>query len=337
MTLWFYDLEVLGDTFFSGTFINPKTNELVQLYKYKDKEYNFDKLPFFLNEAFLVGYNNKMYDDPIMNKIRKEGVNTKEIFELSQELINSQKTGVPVWKNDKILPYLRYGVKSLDLMKILAFDKQKVGLKQCAVNLRHHLIQDLPFEYNFNIEESDIPMILEYNKNDVDVTIRLFKYIKEEIELRIDYSNEYKVNVLNASRTYIGKETLNKYYSEHTGQHYSDFKDLRTYRYRINVSECISDKVSFATSEMNKMLNYFKSYSVNSVDDGIDYLVLFNNKGYQMGFGGLHSVDRPKIYESTEDVDIIDADVKNWRLNLLNCWNPKSKDKAISSEAYMTI
>ena len=337
MILWFYDLEVLGDIFFSGTFINPKTNEIVQLYKYKDKEYNLDKLSFFLNEAFLVGYNNKMYDDPIMNKIRKEGINTKEIFELSQELINSQKTGIPVWKNDKILPYLRYGVRSLDLMKILAFDKQKVGLKQCAVNLRHPIIQDLPFEYNFNIEESDIPMILEYNKNDVDVTIRLFRYIKEDIELRIDYSNEYKIDVLNASRTYIGKKTLDNYYSEHTGQDYSEFKDLRTRRYKINTSECISDRVTFKTPEMNKMLDYFKSYSVNSIDDGIDYLVLFNNKGYQMGFGGLHSVDRPKIYKSTNEIDIIDADVKNWRLNLLNCWNPKSKDKAISSEAYITI
>lgn len=333
MRLWFYDLEVLGDTFFSGTFIDPKTDECIQLYKYKDKEYNLDKLPYFLNEVMLVGYNNKMYDDPIMNKIRKEGVNTKEIFELSQELINSQKTDIPVWKNEKILPYLRYGVRSIDLMKILAFDKQKVGLKQCAVNLRHPLIQDLPFEYNFNIEEKDIPLILEYNKNDVDVTIRLFRHIKEEIELRIDYSNEYKVDVLNASRTYIGKETLNKYYSKKTGRDLREFKDDRTRRSRIYMAECISDKVTFKTSEMIKMLEYFKSYSVNSVDDGIDYLVLFKNKGYQMGFGGLHSVDRPKIYKSTSTLSIMDADVDSYYPNVMLKYKikPKHTDDAFFS------
>lgn len=317
MTLWFYDLEVLGKSFFSGTFINSKTNELVQLYKLNDTEYNLDKLSYFINEAFLIGYNNKMYDDPIMNMIRKEGVNTNKIYGLSQELINSQRTGIPVWKNDKILPYLRYGVKSLDLMKILAFDKQKVGLKQCAVNLHHPIIQDLPFAYNYDPLPEDIPTILKYNKNDVDITIRLFRSIKEEIELRIDYSNEYRVDVLNASRTYIGKQTLNNYYEKHTGLTIWDFKDKRTHRSIIHVGECISDKIVFKSKEMNTMLDYFKKYSVKQIDDGIDYLVLFNNKGYQMGFGGLHSVDRPKIYTSTDDLYILDADVDSYYPNVM--------------------
>lgn len=317
MILWFYDLEVLGTTFFSGTFINPKTNEIVQVYKLGDIEYNLDKLHYFLHDAYLVGYNNKMYDDPIMNKIRKEDVNTEEIYALSQELINSQRTGIPVWKNEKILPYLRYGVKSLDLMKILAFDKQKVGLKQCAVNLHHPIIQDLPFAYTYDPKIEDVPMILEYNKNDVDITIRLFKSIREEIELRIDYSNEYRVDVLNASRTYIGKETLNKYYASHTGLSLWDFKDKRTHRSRIFIGDCISDRIHFKSPEMQKMLSYFKDYSVKEIDDGIDYLVLFNNKGYQMGFGGLHSVDRPKIYKSTEDIEIIDADVDSYYPNVM--------------------
>lgn len=317
MTIWFYDLEVLGTTFFSGTFVNPKTNEVVQLYKLNDIEYNLDKLHYFLYDAFLVGYNNKMYDDPIMNKIRKEGVDTKEIYELSQELINSQRTGVPIWKNDKVIPYLRYGVKSLDLMKILAFDKQKVGLKQCAVNLHHPIIQDLPFAYTYDPLEEDVPMILEYNRNDVDITIRLFRAIREEIELRMDYSAEYKVDVLNASRTYIGKETLNKYYAQHTGLTLWDFKDRRTHRSRIFIGDCISSKVNFQSPEMQKMLDYFKEYSVKEINDGIDYLVLFNNKGYQMGFGGLHSVDRPKIYKSTEDTDIVDADVDSYYPNVM--------------------
>lgn len=312
MTIWVYDLEVLGETFFSGTFINPKTNEVVQMYKLNDTEYNLDRLPYFLREAFLIGYNNKMYDDPIMNKIRKEGVNTKEIYELSQELINSQRTGIPIWKNEKIMPYLRYGVRSLDLMKILAFDKQKVGLKQCAVNLHHPVIQDLPFPYSYDPLPEDVPMILQYNKNDVDITIRLLKEVREDIELRIDYSNEYNVDVLNASKTYIGKETLNKYYSEHIGLDIRDFRDKRTYRSKIDVEECISENIKFQSKEMQKMLEYFKGYSVRNIDDGIDYLVLFNNKGYQMGFGGLHSVDRPKVYASTDTEDIIDADVDSY-------------------------
>lgn len=335
MTLWVYDLEVLGGNFFSGTFINPKTKEVVQLYKLDEHQYNLDKLNYFLHEAFLVGYNNKMYDDPIMNKIRKEGIDTKAIYELSQELINSQKTTIPVWKNEKILPYLRYGVKSLDLMKILAFDKQKVGLKQCAVNLRHPVIQDLPFPHDYKPSIEDVRLILNYNKNDVDITIRLFKKILEDIELRIRYSSANNVDVLNASKTYIGKKTLDKYYEEHTGESYDEFKDRRTYRHLISVGDCISDKVHFTTNEMNKMLEYFRSYSVKNIEEGIDYLVRYKNKGYQMGFGGLHSVDRPAMYYSTDEVHIMDADVDSYYPNVMIKY--KIKPRHVSDEFFNVL
>jgi molybdopterin synthase catalytic subunit len=325
MKLWVYDVEILGGTFFCVTFKDPKSKETVQIYKLNDVEENLDRLPYFLKEAFLVGYNNKMYDDPIMNKIRKEGIDTQALYKLSQELISTQKTGIPVWKNEIILPYLRYGVKSLDLMKVTAFDKLKIGLKQCAVNLRHHIIQDLPFSYDYTPCISDIPMILKYNENDVDITIRLLEKLKDDIELRINYSNEYKVDVLNASKTYIGKETLNKYYQDYTGLHLGEFKELKTNRSKINVKNCISDKVYFNTPEMQKMLDYFKNYSVPKIEDGIDYLVLFKNKGYQMGFGGLHSIDRPKIYKSTEDLYILDADVDSYYPNVMIKYRIKPK------------
>jgi len=288
MTPWIYDLEVFGGNFFCGTFMNVKTKEIIQCYKSNDVEYNIDKLYDFINNNFLVGYNNLNYDDIILNFINKyKEVNTKSIYILSNEIINSQKTGTPIWKNETIKPYLRGKIKSLDMMKILAFDKLKVGLKQCAVNLRHELIQDLPFKPSYRPVDEDLHTILRYNINDIHISYKLFIYVLDLIELRINYSKEYKVDVLNASKTYIGKETLNKYYADYTGLDYYEFKDLRSYRDRIIIKDCISDKVKYKTNILNKMLDYFKSYSVSSIDEGIDYLVLFNNKGYQMGFGGL--------------------------------------------------
>lgn len=307
-----YDIEILGGNFFSVTFIDYKTNRHIQIYKLNDIEYNTDKLFTIIDNCFLIGYNNKMYDDIILNKIRKEGINTKELYELSQEIIISQKRNKPIWENYKIVQYMRYGVKSIDLMKILAFDKLKVSLKQCAINLRHDWIQDLPFPHNYCPTEKDIPLILKYNKNDVDITKALLTSILDIVKLRIDYSKEFKVDVLNASKTYIGKKTLDKYYSEATGLDLEEFGKLRTEYEQINVSDCISDLVKFQTPEMNKMLDYFKKYSVKSVSEGIDYLILLNGKGYQMGFGGLHSVDRPAIYHSSDTRYIIDADVDSY-------------------------
>lgn len=312
-----YDIEVLGGNFFSVTFIDYKTNKFIQIYKLNNIEHNVDKLLPIIDNCFLIGYNNKMYDDIILNKVRKEGINTKELYNLSQEIINSQKKGRPLWENNNVLPYMRYGVKSLDLMKILAFDKLKISLKQCAINLRHDWIQDLPFEHDYCPKLSDIPTILKYNKNDVDITKRLLNSIIDDVKLRINYSKEFKVDVLNASRTYIGKKTLDKYYSEYTNQEFDYFKTFRTHRSEIQISECILDQICFKTKEMSQMLDFFKRHVIKNIDEGIDYLVLLNGKGYQMGFGGLHSVDRSKIYKSTEDVDIIDCDGDSYYPNLM--------------------
>jgi len=312
-----YDIEILGGNFFSVTFLDYKTNKSLQIYKLNNIEHNTDKLLPIIDNCFLIGYNNKMYDDIILNKIRKEGVNTRELYNLSQEIINSQKKNRPLWENTNVLPYMRYGVKSLDLMKILAFDKLKISLKQCAINLRHDWIQDLPFEHDYSPVIEDIPTILKYNKNDVDITKRLLDSIIDAVKLRINYSKEFKVDVLNASRTYIGKKTLDKYYSEYTNQEFDYFKTLRTNRSEIRISECILDQICFKTKEMGQMLEFFKSRVIKSIDDGIDYLVLLNGKGYQLGFGGLHSIDRPKIYKSTEDVEIIDCDGDSYYPNLM--------------------
>lgn len=316
--LYVYDIEILGGNFFCSTFINPKTNEKLVCYVLNGVAHNTHILFDIIPKCILIGYNNKSYDDIILNYIwtNKEVV-TSELYALSNDIIKNQNSGEPLWKNDDLKPFLKGKVESIDLMKILAFDKLKVSLKQCAVNLRHPLILDMPIDHKLYVQEKDLDLILNYNLNDVNITLTLLNKLKPDINLRFKTSYDYKVNVKDASRTAIGKEIFNKYYSDYTGLEYEQFKDLRTPRSYIQLRECILPGIHYKTNIMNTMLDYFKSKTVYSIDEGIDYLILFNNKGYQMGFGGLHSIDRPAIYTSTEDCIILDADVGSYYPNIL--------------------
>jgi hypothetical protein len=313
-----YDIEVLGGNFFCCTFLNIKTNKTEICYVLDKEEYNTNIIYEYIKNTTLIGFNNVSYDDILMNYIfyNKE-INTREIQALSNTIIGQQRTGIPLWKNEDVNFYMNKYVDSLDLMKILAFDKMKVGLKQCAVNLRHPLIQDLPFSHERSVLRQDLDLILSYNLNDVNITKTLLNKLRPDLNLRFKVSKDYNVNVKNASRTYIAKEIFNKYYADYTGLRFNDFKDLRTGRYRIQLKDCILPEIHYKTDIMNKMLDYFKSQTIISIDNAIDYLVLYKNKGYQMGFGGLHSVDRAGVFQSTDSMYMIDADVSSYYPNLV--------------------
>lgn len=322
--IFVYDLEILGGNFFSGTFINVKTNEKIVCYVLDGVSYNTDRLDYLIEECLLVGYNNQSYDDLILNYIYKhKEINTEELYALSNAIINQHRTGIPLWKNEDIAYYMKGKVESLDLMKILAFDKLKVGLKQCAVNLRHPRIQDLPYDHSRSVSRGDLDTILSYNDNDVQITLTLLNRLKGDINLRFKTSKDYNVDVKNASRTYIAKQIFDKYYSDYTGLRFGTFKDLRTPRSKILLKDCIQSNIHYTTDIMNNMLEYFKSQTIYSIDNAIDYKILYKGKGYQLGFGGIHSIDRPAIFESTEDRYIIDADVDSYYPNIIINYNIK--------------
>jgi hypothetical protein len=56
--------------------------------------------------------------------------------------------------------------KSIDLMRILAFDKLGISLKQVAINLGWEKIQDMPVDHNAKIKEEQAKSVLQYNLND---------------------------------------------------------------------------------------------------------------------------------------------------------------------------
>jgi len=315
--MYIYDVEVFGGNFFSACFKNLKTGEEIICFKLDGREYNIDKLYSLIKEGFLIGYNCSRYDDIMLNCIWKEGnVDTWLLYQLSNEIIHNNKGNIPLWKNPMLKPYTWGEIQSLDLMRVLAFDKMKVSLKQCSVNLRYPLIQDLVRPPETPVREEEVDDIIKYNLNDVYITEALYNHIKGLLNLRYGISKEYNVDVLNASKTYIGKTILNKYYEEYTGIPYEDFKDLRTERYMLELKDCLSPKIHFKTSTFNDALSYFKNGSVilnnkTGKPPSIDYLVLYNGKGYQMGFGGLHSVDSPAVFRETDTHFIIDADVSN--------------------------
>jgi len=322
-----YDIECYPNLF-CVTFIDIKnTDNIFQFTIFEDIN-ELEELSVFMSSVkCLIGYNSLYYDDLILKyllqKIDKFEMDTdgltKRLYNLSQEVISFQGFGRP----DSV-KYLKNTYLSIDLMSILAFNKLKIGLKQVAINLRWPRIQDLPIHWSSYIKDrEEARIVLDYNKNDTEITIALFNKLEPEIRLRNQIGNIYEVKILNSSNADIGHRLLNKLYSQATGLDLSEFKDLRTERYIIPFKNIISDKIKFITPNYQKLYDFLYNYvlevgqSDNKTQDKGIYKLISKGKRYIIGTGGLHSDNPPKIYNSTENSKIISADVNSFYPNIV--------------------
>lgn len=286
---------------------------------------------FFENHKVLMGFNSVRYDSLITDYIichgrsfdRTTGYNSNNIHiteclkEISTEVIsvsNSDMYGFQyAW-----LPKRYYRLfEDYDIQKILYLDKTYTGLKSVAINLKWHRIQELPIHFDNIVQFEDVWTIFDYNINDVLITLWLVWNQEEEIELREQISERYNINVLNDSRSSIGKRLMSKYYEEESGVAYKDFKEGRTHRGRMRLSTIISDKIKFKTKHFKDFLTELKN---DIVSPGEDWSKLFRYNGttYTIAKGGIHSIDDSRIYNSIKDGFIYrDADVTSYYPSIL--------------------
>lgn len=301
---------------YSDKFSNKvEINHMTEFYKFIDEI------------KILIGFNSLGYDNLLISHlliykdryIRPEcdwEINTN-LYNLNESIINNS------WGNykyqDKELSAFYEPFRSLDLFKCLLETTERKSLKQLGIILQWYRIEDLPIKHGSSISKNQIFKIIDYNLNDVLLTRHLHLSSLDEVALKVDISTEYELDLLNANRSKIAEKLLTKFYAENTGIKPYNFKKLRTNRVSIKFGDILNPRIKFATSILqnlhNKLLNTV--YYVNDTDtiekSSFSETVLFKDKGYRLGVGGLHSIDRPKIYK-VDGINTImrDADVSSY-------------------------
>lgn len=331
---YFYDFEAFP-TFTCVTFKEDKTGEIIQ-FAWGCGHNDLDKYKKFLeNEYLLVGFNNISYDNGVARFIQNlpDAKNlSKKVFELSGRLINDQHR-----KDDDIVE-LRYPRNTyyewdyLDLLKIMHFDRLGVGLKQIAINLKHDLIQDLPYPYDYRIStEEEVQVVLKYNINDVDITEKLYYRIQPQIQLREEISKLYSVNVMNASDSKMGNIILESTYQNELGIDTRKLKDLRTKRSSVLLGSCIPEVISFHTKELKELHEKIAKTKVFAFENfKFEEKIKFRGVGYSIGSGGIHSMEEACRFDSDDNIKIMSCDIGSMYPTciILNNIYPEHLDKS---------
>ena len=280
----------------------------------------------FKHEGILwCGYNNKHYDDAIINfiidkvnlwrrnKYEYEDI-TRDIFNLSNIIVNSETSAA--WKRWKYA----HNFKSMDLLTMLFSSKLRVGLKEMEVTMQVEDVDEYEGDFNKPLPKENIDRVLEYNLHDVQNTTELLNRLKKQIDLRIGIEDEYGVDVLSMDGVSIGKEILKTKYLQDTGKTWDEIKDLRSPCDMVELNKVILPVIEYKTPILQGLLKEMKGLTVSPGIDGWNKKFLFYGTVISVGVGGIHSQNEPEIVVPKEDEMLIDTDAASLYPTLLIEW-----------------
>ena len=315
-----YDVESFPNLF-TCTLLNTNSNK-IGVYEISNRKNDLGKIiSTFLNKGIIFcGYNNKYYDDPIINYIilnqqillqKPVWDVTKDIKTLSNEIIESgdKFDSWSTYKHAHCFP-------SFDLLRMMFSKKLRCGLKELQVTMQYPNVQEYDGDFNRNAQDSEIDNIISYNINDVNSTNQLLLLNQKNIDLRIGIHNEYGINAMSMDGVGIGNEILKTKYLQATNKKWSEVKDLRSPCNIVDLNEIILPKISFETEILQNLLNEIKILRIN-LNKKWNKQFYFHDSLISMGLGGLHNLSKPEIIIPNYDECLLDIDAASLYPSLL--------------------
>lgn len=276
MKYYVYDIETFKSVFtFSIVREDGVHKNTFQCSKFKNEIESIYKALSYLEEHnfYLVGYNNKGFDYPVLHKIldKKKSfmkMNGSEIaaavFDIAQKQIDSFKGnqfGTTIKQKEEV-------VKQVDLYKIHHFDNRakSTSLKMLEFNMCMDTIEDLPYGIEDELNESQIDELIRYNEHDVEATRKFLLISKPQLDFRKSLTENYKRDFLNHNDGKIGKDYFQMRLEKENVQLYTQngkYREIRqTRRPFIRIKECLFNYYDFKRPEFIAIYNWFEKQRI---------------------------------------------------------------------------
>jgi hypothetical protein len=324
-----YDIETMQELFLVVCMVPGKAGKSFQVSKWKNQLDSFVRYTEANNDVYWVGYNNLRFDSQVVEWILR---NYEKWYDLSNleicARIAQKAADVIHDANYDVFPeYREYelSLKQLDLFKIHHYDNKNrmVSLKRLEFEMDLENIEEMPIHHTkINMTKEEVEMTIDYCYNDVDATYEFYKITLGEcdhplykgdnrIELRRDIETEFGIPCLNYSDSKIGDEMIKKYYCQEKGIDYRELPKKGFFRKSIDVKNCVAKYVVFETDQLKDFLKKINKMQLGLQDDFKED-VHFHGNVYSFMKGGLHTENKPKVFEADEECEIIDWDVSSY-------------------------
>lgn len=304
---------------------------------------------FFNKEIMVVGYNNLYFDDIIIHfliknyerlaKMQTSDI-VKEIANLSDTIIESQKSDnndsslIGIWNKYKYnKPF-----HTVDLLAMHFSKKLRIGLKYAGICLNYPKIQEMPIHHKDHLSDEQIDMLIDYCKNDVLITKSIFEYSKKALTLRRNIKTELNVGweVLSFDGIKLGNTVTARMICDELGITEKEFNKLRSEVTSVTGQEILLPFIRFNNQNLKELHKTLleRTYYTNEIEHQLkkekeeleviedkiekkkskkdkifELFITIDDLEYSIGYGGLHSINKPEIIIPPDDCYLIQSDV----------------------------
>ena len=324
------DIETMAEFFLCSCY-DPQTQQWYDFELNKNKNQLDGMIRFFeeMNDYYFVTYNGLRFDSQVLEHIIRNNDNWHElsaleictiIAQVAQDTIHDSNYGVlPKYRESQL------SFKVLDLFEINHYSNKNrmVSLKRLEFEMDLPNIEEMPIHHTkTDMTDEEIQLTIDYCRNDIYATYEFYLVTigqtdhplykgNNQIELRQDIYNEFGIPCLNYSDSKIGDEMIKKYYCQEKNMSYSDLPKKGYFRKQVRARDCIAHYVDFQTPELQAFLKHVKKQIFTLTDEFKESLEFYGNT-YTFAKGGLHTENKPKIFEADEDNIIVDWDVSSY-------------------------
>ena len=267
------------------------------------------KMTLFLKNNETFGFNSLNYDWPIILYALQPKKTVRQIYTLSSRIV--EKANLKGWMIRKQLglkPLV--GANHFDIMEVAP--GVGVSLKLYGARLHCQWLQDLPYDSTSALNEEQMGKVKEYCFNDLETTITLYKKIEERVELRRAMGSDDMQSLLSKSDAQISEAVI-KHRLEISGS--SENAIPKSVRYEA------PEFLKFEKDQCKEVLKFVTTHEFRiDPNTGSPKLppelstrrIELGKSKYQMGIGGLHSVEKKRTLEADGDTLLIDQDVASY-------------------------
>lgn len=328
-----YDLEVYPN-YFLAKFYDIETGEYWEYNLGDDLLRDIIQNP----DICLIGFNNQHYDDVLLNFILQHAKDTSgfgggfrkevteySIYQLSKQIIEAENDSLLTDAIIKNAKYADKAYRSIDLKSLL---DPMPSLKKLELRMKHPNVQDLPYDPTQEINKEQQKEVAIYCANDIDATTHLLtEHAISHIKLRQYLAKKFNIpldKLESASEPRTAEFILSTLATQNTDKTPWQIRNELPTVTNIDIRNCIPPWIEFETNRMNEMLGRLKQtrLAVNpktgyTIGAPLKQIVVIGSKEYQMGIGGLHSVDQKLCISDSRMYFIADADVTSYYPSIL--------------------
>jgi len=324
-----YDIETMQECFIVVCMKPEQTPKSFVVSKWQNQLDSFIKYTEQNVDSYWVGYNNLRFDAQVVEWILRNYEYWHELsgLEICAKIAQKAADVIHDANYDVFPEYREYelSLKQIDLFKIHHYDNKnrRVSLKRLEFEMDLENIEEMPIHHaKTNLTKDEVFLSLQYCFNDVDATYEFYKITlgdtnhplykgNDQIQLRKDIEEEFGIPCLNYSDSKIGDEIIKKYYCQEKGMEVKELPRKGYFRKSIDIKNCIAGYVQFETEQLQQFLRNIKRLKLGLQDDFKEHIDFYGNV-YSFMKGGLHTENKPEIFESDEEYEIIDWDVASY-------------------------